>query len=627
MKKILTILYSFAILFVGSCVKDGGGLDGNIDGSVVSFNVGDNIAARAVETKDSFVGGEGIGIFMESVIDKTLLSTNVEYKVTTDSGLVYSSGGKIYYPSSGEVRFYAYSPFNSDVKSNVIDIDIINDSDELLVSDILTGSNSTASTAVEFTFGHTLTKINIEYISSLEIPELSNVYVVGSTRASYSLASATLAFTADSKAEISASLSKNTLSDATTSQDIEALILPTNEGGSVDIYFEYYKEDVKYSKMTTIDTSAFESGYIYSYRLTISDLVTLTAGNIEKWSSDSTISANIKATDGTKEYPWAIYTEQDLNNIGATDHPFELDDYYIVMNDIELKSEWTPIGDSTDKFTGSFDGDYYTISELTVSSTSSQYQGLFGYTDGAIIKNISVTGSIKSSGNYVGGIVGRDYSSDDATTITNCSSSVEIEGGSYVGGIIGSTHNTKIDRCYNTGKVTATYDKVGGIAGYNSTSIINCYNSAEVSGSGNDVGGVVGYNISGASLQNSYNIGNVTNKGSGYLGGLIGANYGTVYNCYNAGGLVVITDAVAGGLIGYNDSSAYIATCYYCNTAALSIGENESTSSTATLVSMSSNNMMTESFRTLLSSNKNTITGAVDWTYQEGSYVTLKLNE
>ena len=60
-----------------------------------------------------------------------------------------------------------------------------------------------------------------------------------------------------------------------------------------------------------------------------------------------------------------------------------------MMNDVAVTAtEWTPLGDASNPFTGTFDGQYHTVSGIKVSSGT--YGGLFGYTDGATIQNLGV---------------------------------------------------------------------------------------------------------------------------------------------------------------------------------------------------------------------------------------------
>ncbi|MCD7766573.1 MAG: hypothetical protein LUH53_08705 [Lachnospiraceae bacterium] len=91
-------------------------------------------------------------------------------------------------------------------------------------------------------------------------------------------------------------------------------------------------------------------------------------------------------------------------------------------NNINLNSEeWTPIGStiyySYYPFSGTFDGNGYTVSGLYISN-SSEKQGLFGYISGATVKNLTVSGSV-SSYRSVGGVVG--YATN--STVIDCANS------------------------------------------------------------------------------------------------------------------------------------------------------------------------------------------------------------
>ena len=77
-------------------------------------------------------------------------------------------------------------------------------------------------------------------------------------------------------------------------------------------------------------------------------------------------------------------TEEDLRAIGSV---YPLSGHYRLENDISLTQEWTPIGSPSHPFTGSFDGNGYTISHLTVTKEA-EHMGFFGASDGANIQNI-----------------------------------------------------------------------------------------------------------------------------------------------------------------------------------------------------------------------------------------------
>lgn len=79
----------------------------------------------------------------------------------------------------------------------------------------------------------------------------------------------------------------------------------------------------------------------------------------------------------------------------------------------------TPIGTNTAVFSGTFDGNGNTIA-LSIN-VAGDYVGLFGYTSGATIQHLTISGSVKGS-KYVGGVVGYALN----TTIYNVTNNVSV---------------------------------------------------------------------------------------------------------------------------------------------------------------------------------------------------------
>jgi len=172
---------------------------------------------------------------------------------------------------------------------------------------------------------------------------------------------------------------------------------------------------------------------------------------------------------------------------------------------------WTPIGNSTTKFTGSYDGDGYVIDELFIDRSSTDYQGLFGYTDGATLSDLGVV-------------------------------NVDVSGNSNVAGLVGYSNSSLISKCYTSGN----------IVGNPSSSYYT--------------GGLVGYSNLG-STSNSYTTCNV----SGYVryGGLIGQIAGsTITSCYSTGRVSGVNGM---GLIGYRNNTTTLTNCFWDMETSLSL--------------------------------------------------------
>ena len=264
---------------------------------------------------------------------------------------------------------------------------------------------------------------------------------------------------------------------------------------------------------------------------------------------------------GTEEDPYLIKTKTHLSNVRNS-----LDAHYKMVADIVFTDEdfaegglfynngtgWEPIG----TFSGTFNGDGHTISNLYIKDTAASSDmdiGLFSISSGTI-KNLGMVDT-----------------SISLSSFNACCGSVV---GNNSGAIIA---------CYNTGSVTSGR-YTGGIAGYNSGTIINCYNSGKILGSAESAdlcsGGIVGYS-NGGIISQCYNMGLVSSTNSqyySYAGGIVGyhrwrtVDYyieGEINLCYNTG-RVESTNmggrSTAGGIAGYSDVA--ISDCY--NTAEIS---------------------------------------------------------
>ena len=228
---------------------------------------------------------------------------------------------------------------------------------------------------------------------------------------------------------------------------------------------------------------------------------------------------------------------------------------------------WTPIGNYSKQYQGTFDGNGKTIRNLFISSTSDEI-GFFGYAADCRIKNITFDNAkVKGNDNYSTGILAGCAGScviENIKTTGNCS----VEGKYETGGIAGRA-NGNISNCENHAIVKGLHS-VGGIVGIcfdSENSITSCANYGEITGTEDFVGGIIGYFGEG-SLQNSANNGNIS--GDARVGNLIGyANICNINNVLGIGnitanyadcnGLIVgyIADASssASGILAYNSSA------------------------------------------------------------------------
>ena len=210
---------------------------------------------------------------------------------------------------------------------------------------------------------------------------------------------------------------------------------------------------------------------------------------------------------------------------------------YLLMKDLDsttsgytdLASEtandgmgWQPIGNSTNRFTGSFDGHGYEISDLHINRPETDRVGLFGFLgSGGLITDVFLVNAHVTGNRWVGALVG-------VNTGTICNSNVtgDVSGASSVGGLSGTNESQGMVRnSYATGKVEGI-DYVGGLVGWNGDRAVisNSHSSGNVTGE-RAVGGLIGENYE-STVRDSYFLGKVT--GNKHVGGLVGFNSGNI---------------------------------------------------------------------------------------------------
>ena len=188
------------------------------------------------------------------------------------------------------------------------------------------------------------------------------------------------------------------------------------------------------------------------------------------------------------------------------------------------------------------------INKVSVTSTGVQVGGFIGYVAAnasATITNSENQAAITSSADQVAGFVGRLRTGANLT-MTNCKNSGYLKGLRSVGGMWGQANSggtVLLTLCSNTGNVTTTQtegddSRGGGIVGFvysaDKVTIEKCWNSGNITGSWKRSGGIVGSVNDGiVEINNCYNIGNVTENSAGraILGYTASSNV-SITNCW-----------------------------------------------------------------------------------------------
>ena len=400
--------------------------------------------------------------------------------------------------------------------------------------------------------------------------------------------------------------------------------------------------------------------------------VSVFADGTEVW--DGSVAESFAGGKGTKDDPYQIATGSQLaffaKRVNAEEYGEKYaDTYFELTEDIDLGGkEWTPIGETVADlimggheyfvFSGNFDGNGYTIKNLTIGTETSPYSGdvcgLFGATSGTIedvvLENVSINyvGGNHSSGygfrmggalvgysmgdivnctvigldmkagsdgsyvalNSIGGLVGIQ---DGDTTVSHSRVSGKIEESTKkgnVGGFVGTlAKGSSAKYCGADVSVEVTGNgrgiAVGGFVGIGNgvtideTLIENCYATGNITGA-EYAGGFVG-NISGLNISNCYAKGDVSNcfVGASFMGTDAASNnyYGTVKNCYATGLVSDISSSAYAFAMQDTMNRSTIQNCYYNiqNTA----------KNTESAASLTIDDMKTDSFLNVLNGSSN----------------------
>lgn len=260
---------------------------------------------------------------------------------------------------------------------------------------------------------------------------------------------------------------------------------------------------------------------------------------------------------------YAIADKEDLQAFAAKVNAGENAVNAVLTADIDMTGEdWTPIGDTNDGYTGTFDGNGHKISKLVCERTGDkQVSGLFAQLkENSVVKNLGMEDGVFTSSTSTAGAVA---AKSNLGKVINCWNSGKVTAHDYAGGIVGSSQGW-IESCKNSGAIKATwgYGRSGGIAGeqvcgsnssqqYVRTYIKYCYNTGTADAY--YAGGIVGYqgyrNNEACDIISCWSDAAMTGSITGGIAGSL-ARGDTIQNC------VFNTDRFKGGVYNKNQNGS-----------------------------------------------------------------------
>ena len=250
-------------------------------------------------------------------------------------------------------------------------------------------------------------------------------------------------------------------------------------------------------------------------------------------------SVSFAGGNGTQIDPYQIKTAEQLDAVRN-----DLSAYYILVDNIDIGSyNWKSIGNVNEGFEGEFDGNGYSINNLTIQKQDGvSIYGLFNITKGTVKNvtlqncdvNIQSLGSVDIYNPCVGTLCGREY---EYGKIYNCKTygtiNVSVDNSAFVGGVVGYGEND-ISGCENHVDIIVTTPIDTGQSG-----AIQC-------------GGIVGDN---GNISHCSNYGKINASGNSfcYCGGISGKD-GLISECINYG-------SISGSIMAYHGWSSFAGNC------------------------------------------------------------------
>ena len=258
----------------------------------------------------------------------------------------------------------------------------------------------------------------------------------------------------------------------------------------------------------------------YTFDMPAED-VTITIGEIHAdWATSG--------AQGTEQDPYLIYFTDQLDLLATRVNNGTTYDgkYFKLMDDLtysynglgSTESNYTPIGSGDlHAFHGHFDGNNKSVSGIRIrktgTGTDACFLGLFGSTDRAEVKDVTIKDTQIVGHRYLGGVVGHSWSSmvSGCHVWYNVSIILANNDSNTAGGIVG------YNRIYQTSTVTNCISEVhiytngdsdcfniGGIVGLNGSVVSNNFVMSAYIDGGSHFGAIVGQITEANALSNNY---------------------------------------------------------------------------------------------------------------------------
>jgi hypothetical protein len=300
--------------------------------------------------------------------------------------------------------------------------------------------------------------------------------------------------------------------------------------------------------------------------------LTLLLLTLQACSTDSGPGHPFTKGNGTEENPYWI---SDIDQLQAINDPEFLDKHFVQVRDIDASaseklqngSGFKFIGDAEKPFTGSYNGNGFSIRNLKINFNKfDPHNGMFGFVKNGLLQNITIDNQ-KQLDKVDSGIATLNrIQTQSLSKLSNIQKNdvTDMEG---VGGLVGMNEGGTIRNCHFIGPVSA-FGFVAGLVGFNTGTIEGSSFDGQVSAGISSASGLVTYN-SGFILRSSAE-GHISGQ---VASGFVRNNFGEIHESYadidtggniSAAGFVMNNEGiihssfVTGKINGYRYSGSFV---------------------------------------------------------------------
>ena len=457
MRRHLIMIIAIAlVLALVSCTNDSGM---NPGGNALTLKA--SIGAASVSASETFSEGDEV----------TILIKGVKFTYTVDDDGQLSSKNPYYFQSTEPVAVQGIYPAIDTIPDNSFTWKVETDQSkegayegsDLLVSSVAKVSSKDPKASLAFYHQAAKIVINVKESEFLAANKLSSVEIKDIViKGEYTLP-------ADSGTHGTWTAQSGSTEDDITLREInfpadgyvasyEAIVIP-QEIASGEKLFVFTVKGYSPFFYAAENPITWKAGKEYTYNVTIEpSKVTISSISASMdWKQGSSATGTGKLP-GIREISDNYYEVSDAagldawaeiarNNLAAS---------CILASDItyDTKKEWEPIGTYDNPYTGTFDGNGKTLSNINISTSSGDYIGLFGCIgDNGTVKNLNVREIeiTSKNNNYIGVIAGGNKGTIAGCTIEEAT---VTSAASVIGGVVGWNMNrSNITACSFQGTI------------------------------------------------------------------------------------------------------------------------------------------------------------------------------